>query len=392
MSRTLRVLLVHNFYQNKGAEDGVFFAEKALLEAHGHTVFTYTVDNLINTFGEKAKAPIEALWSAAAYRHIQELIREKKIDIAHFHNTFFRISPAAYYACRALGVPVVQTLHNYRVLCPAATFYRDGHVCENCLRKKVPLAALRYRCYRSSFAESLGMTAMLSFHNIIQTWRTQVDVFIALSNFSKSKFVEAGIPESHIAVKSNFLPTPANSTSRRGDYALFLGRLSPEKGLATLFESWAQLTDIPLKVAGDGPLRSFVETRANALPHVDYLGLLSNGDVMQQLASARFLVLPSEWYEGFPLTLLEAFSLGVPVLASDLGSPAEIVRDDGKIGLLFKSGDAADLARQAKWMWTHPAELAQMSENVRREYEEKYTPEKNYAQLLSIYERVLLKK
>jgi len=234
---------------------------------------------------------------------------------------------------------------------------------------------------------------MLSFHNLIHTWQKKVNIYISLSDFSRQKFIEAGLPASKIVVKPNFLINTwdVDHVAQKGDI-LFLGRLTPEKGLFTLLKAWTQLTDIPLKIAGDGPLRKFVEERTNALPHVEYLGLLTKDEVMQQLAGARFLVFPSEWYEGFPLTLLEAFSLGVPVLASALGAAAEIVQGDSTMGVLFKAGDAADLARQAKWMWTHPAELAQMSENVRREYEEKYTPEKNYAQLLSIYERVLLKK
>ena len=389
----IRVLLVHNEYQNSGAEDTVFQAEKAMLQKNGHAAFEYRVSNLLKGTADKLSTPFLSIWAAASYVEIKDIIRSEEIDLVHFHNTFFRISPSAYYACKSLGIPVVQTLHNYRLICPAATLYRSGRICETCLGKKIPINAIQHKCYRSSFGESLGIASMLSFHNLIHTWQKKVNIYISLSDFSRQKFIEAGLPASKIVVKPNFLINTwdVDHVAQKGDI-LFLGRLTPEKGLFTLLKAWTQLTDIPLKIAGDGPLRKFVEERTNALPHVEYLGLLTKDEVMQQLAGARFLVFPSEWYEGFPLTLLEAFSLGVPVLASALGAAAEIVQGDSTMGVLFKAGDAADLARQAKWMWTHPAELAQMSENVRREYEEKYTPEKNYAQLLSIYERVLLKK
>lgn len=386
---SMRILLAHNFYQQSGGEDVVFYAETELLRRHGHEVRHYTEHNDRIRQMSRPRLFRETLWSTATLRHLKRLLKEWQPDVVHFHNTFPLISPAAYYACRRVGVPVVQTLHNYRLLCPAATFYRSGKVCEACLRKTPPLPSVQWACYRNSRIQSLVVVLLLSFHRALGTWKKQVDAYISLTDFARRKFIEGGIPGEKILVKPNFLlPDPGKGKSAAGDYALFVGRFSPEKGISILLQAWCRMNNIPLKVAGDGPMgeeiRKYVTD--NDLKTVECVGKCSHEAVLGLMKNARFLVFPSQWYEGFPMTIAEAFACGLPVIASNLGAMAEII-DDGRTGLLFNPGDAQDLAAKVKWAWEHPQELARMGKEARREYEAKYTEEQNYKMLMQIYEQ-----
>jgi glycosyltransferase involved in cell wall biosynthesis len=230
---------------------------------------------------------------------------------------------------------------------------------------------------------------MLTAHRAMRTWARAVNVYVALTEFARGKFVAGGLPARKIVVKSNFVEAGVEPGDRRGDFALFVGRLSAEKGVGTLLRAWRSLPDVPLKVVGDGPMREEVRAAAGERPggvNVEALGRRSRGEVFELMRRARFLVFPSEWYEGFPLTIAEAFACGTPVLASRLGAMAEIV-EDGRTGLLFFPGDSEDLAAKARRAWEHEAETEEMGRGARREYEEKYTAERNYHALISIYER-----
>lgn len=381
----MQILLVHNYYQQPGGEEAVFAAEAVLLEIHGHRVLQYTAHNdRVPTMGKLPLARA-TLYNTGVYRELRTLIRRERPQVVHLHNTFPLISPAAYYAARAEKVPVVQTLHNYRLMCPAAIFFRDGHACEDCLGKVIPWPGLLHACYRSSRVATGAVAAMVTVHRILGTWTNAVDVYIALTEFARQKFIEGSLPAEKIVVKPHFVhPDPGAGSGQRG-YALFVGRLSPEKGLHTLLEAWEQLRGrVPLKIVGDGPLADRVAAAAVELAGVEWLGRRSSKEIYELMGEAAFLVVPSECYETFGRVAIEAFATGTPVIASHIGAVAEVV-DSGRTGLHFRTGDPFDLAAQIEWALTHPAELARMRQEARAEFEARYTATRNYGMLAEIY-------
>lgn len=387
---TESVLVIHNHYQHSGGEDTVFTAEKAMLRRQGHQNFEYVEHNDRINDMSLLKGAVDTVWSRSSQSMLCQLLKKANPSIAHFHNTFLLISPSAYYVCQDAGVPVVQTLHNYRLLCPTATLFRQGKVCEDCLNKTPPWPGVLHRCYRDSASQTLVVALMLTLHRWMRTWSQQVDLYIALTEFAKRKFVEGGLSADRIVVKPNFIHPDPGVGSGRGNHALFVGRISSEKGLQTLIQAWQDLEDIPLKIAGEGPLLGEFHTAVEMqdLNQVELLGRLSHKQVLALMRDARFLVFPSECYEGFPMTIAEAFACGVPVVTSKLGGMAEIVKDS-YTGLHFEPGNTSDLATKVDWAWTHPRRIEEMGENARREYEDKYTAEMNYELLLQIYQRVL---
>lgn len=386
----IRVLLVHNHYLRPGGEDTVFEAERSLLEHMGHKVITFVENNVHLKNMDPFKAAANAVWSKDTQQKLRRVIQQTRPDIAHFHNTFLMISPAAYYTCKEAGVPVVQTLHNYRLICPSALLRREGQICEDCVGKAVPWPGVLHGCWRGSRAETAVVATMLTVHRLMKTWQEQVDVYIALTEFARQKFIEGGLPPEKIMVKPNFVEPDPGEGRHKGGYALFVGRLSSEKGVRTLLSAWRWLKNTRLKIVGDGPLldeaRNFIQREG--LNMVELLGRKSRSEVFALMKKAKVLIFPSEWYEGFPMTLAEAFATGLPAVASRLGAMAEIV-EDGRTGLLFEPGAPDDLAAKVEWAWTHPKEIAEMGRNARREYELKYTAERNYELLMQIYRRAM---
>ena len=389
----MKILMVHNSYQQHGGEDSVFHAERELLSAAGHDVIQYTRANgeiALNGFVSRAGLAAGTVWARDSYRQLRELTLREKPDVAHFHNTFPLISPAAYYACAEAGVPVLQSLHNARLLCPAATFYRDGHACTDCLGRMLPWPGVLHGCYRNSLVQTGVVAGMLSFHRLLKTWEKRVNTYIVFSEFYRRKFAEAGLPREKITVKPHFVAPDPQQTGDAQRYALFAGRLAAEKGVRTLLEAWKQLKFIPLKVRGDGPLETCVRELADD-PHycIEIVSRLEREELTALFHGARFLVWPSGgYYETFGLVAVEAFACGVPVIASKIGVMAEIVQD-GVTGLHFEPGNAADLAAKVEWAWNHPEETARMGRAARAEYEAKYTPERNYKMLMGIYRRAM---
>lgn len=382
----MRVLVAHNKYQQAGGEDQVFATETALLEANGHRVFRYSVHNKQLAGMNPLDSAGVAVWNHSSYRELRCLIRKEKPEVIHFHNTFPLISPAGYYAARAEGVPVVQSLHNYRLVCPNALFFRQGRVCEDCQGKLVPWPGVLHACYRGSRPTSGAVAAMLSTHRLLGTWTKMVDVYIALTDFAREKFIEDALPAGKIVVKPNFLHPDPGFGRVRENYALFVGRLSVEKGLDSLIEAWDRLGDrLPLKILGDGPLANRMSDTSRKTRGIEWLGQRSREQVLDLMARAQFLVFPTLCYENFPLVVAEAFAVGLPVIASDLGSVSSLV-DHGRTGLLFRPGDPRDLANKVQWALTHPAELENMRREARLEFESRYTAAKNYQQLMEIYE------
>jgi glycosyltransferase involved in cell wall biosynthesis len=391
------ILVVHNTYQQRAGEEAVVGAETRLLEANGHTVVRYERNN--DELRERGAlsgigAAVETVWSSRSFREMAELIARERPDVAHFHNTFPLISPSAYYACAQAGVPVVQTLHNYRLLCPAAKFLRDGKVCEACLGRNVAWPGVVHGCYRDSPAATAAAAAMLAVHRAMGSWQTKVDVYIALSEFARRKFIEGGLPAERIVVKPNFVAGDLAPRNQPGGYVLFVGRLSEEKGPQLLLSAWRGMqAKVPLRIAGDGPLLEKLsrEIGESSLAHIELVGRRTPDEVRALMHGARFLVFPSMWYEGFPLTIAEAFARGLPVVVSQLGSMAEIVQD-GVTGLHFEPGNAADLAAKVEWAWNHPEELACMGRAACAEYEAKYQPSTNYEMLMEIYRGAIARR
>ncbi len=386
--RRMKVLQVHNFYQQPGGEDSVYAAEFDLLKAHGHNVRQYSVHNDAIKDMPGIQVAWRTIWNQESYREIRQRIREQSPDVIHAHNTFPLISPALYYAAEAECVPVVQTLHNYRLICPAATLFRDGHVCEDCVHTAAPYKAVWHACYHESKLGTGAVATMLATHRIAGTWRTKVNAFIALTEFAKNKLVEGGLPGGRIFVKPNFLGSDPGAGSGSGGYALFVGRLSPEKGLGTLLHAWERLREFPLKIAGDGPLTEFVQRRAMELPNVEYVGRREPNEILQLMQDATVLVFPSEWYEGLPMTIIESLACGTPVLTSRLGSMIELIRS-GETGYHFETGDAEHLATLASRVFRQQSDMKPLRERARKFYEENFTPDRNYQMLLNIYERAL---
>jgi glycosyltransferase involved in cell wall biosynthesis len=331
------------------------------------------------------------IWSSDTRQEFRELLEHERPDVVHVHNTFVMVSPAIYWACRAARIPVVQTLHNYRLLCPGATFFRDGKVCEECLDHGL-LRSVRHSCYQGSGSATAVVAAMLTVHRILGTWSRVIDYFLAPTEFARRKFIEGGLPAEKILVKPNFVdPDPGAGTGERG-YALFAGRLSPEKGVRTVLEAWTRMSaNIPLHIAGDGPLRGELEAYAQqqGLSNVRFLGRLAWKETMDAMKSARCLIFSSECYEGaLPLTVVEAFACGTPVIASKLGAMQDLITD-GQTGLHFTPGDADDLARKTESAWMQPQLLEAMRVQARRTYESTYTAARNCEILIETYKRAI---
>ena len=334
---------------------------------------------------------MRTVWADDSYAAIKRLIKDERPEVVHFQNTFPLISPAAYYAARRGGAAVVQALRNYRALCSNGLFFRDGRVCEDCLGRTVPWPGLSHACYRGSHPASGVVMAMQSTHNMLGTWQNQVDLYIAPSAFSRAKFIEAGFPASRIVTKPNFVHPDPGVAEGSGRFALFAGRLAREKGVLTLLEAWRRVPSLPLKIAGDGPLRSrlqhYVEQH-RLTDRVELLGHQSPEQVLELMKQARVAIFPSEWYETFGRVATEAYACGIPVVASQIGAVAEIVAD-GRTGLHFLPGDSDDLAAKIEWLEEHPAERAAMGSAARAEYEGKYTAAHNFRMLMEIYDQAI---
>jgi glycosyltransferase involved in cell wall biosynthesis len=385
----MKILVAHNFYKQPGGEDQCMAAEIAMLRAHGHEVTQYCLRNeSIDAMG-RLRLAARTIWSRTAVRELREFFRTHRPQIAHFHNTFPLISPSAYYAARAEGVRVVQTVHNFRLLCANALLFRNGEVCEDCLGKWIPWPGIAHKCYRDNRAASTVITTMLMTHRVLGTWSKAVDMYIALTEFGRRKLVEGGLPADKIVVKPNFAyPDPGPGTGT-GGCAVFVGRLSAEKGVDTLLEAWRHLAgELPLKLLGDGPLAAVVQEAAAKDTSIQWMGNQSLEAVYKLVGEAAFLVLPSQCYENFPRVVIEAFAKGTPVIVSKLGAMAAIV-DDGRTGLHFKPGDPVDLAATVRRILGESLELARMRQAARRKFEQNYTADSNHKTLMTIYEKAL---
>ncbi len=404
----MTILVVHNRYRVRGGEDGVFETECRLLEEAGHRVVKYEKSNRdIPDRGGRLGLALRTIWNPRSYREIRAIIRAEKPDVVHCHNTFPLVSPSVYWAAAREGVPVVQTLHNYRLACLNGYLFRDGKICEKCLGR-TPWCGLRRRCYRGSFGGSFALFAMLAVHRLLGTWRRKVTRYVALTEFAKAKFVEAGLPARKISVKPNAFAADGGKRAglpatvvRSGSSApdrlrvVYVGRLSPEKGVDVLLRAWALLCESwsggsrpTLTIVGEGSeieaLGSLADEHGLS-DSVRFAGALPREQALAELSSASLLVFPSLWYEQFAITPLEAMACGVPVLVSDVARGATII-EDGVAGRFFPAGDPAALAVALRDLLADPATLRRMGAAARAAFEASdCAPSRNLARLLAVY-------
>jgi glycosyltransferase involved in cell wall biosynthesis len=385
----MKILVVHNYYQQPGGEDDVVANEKAMLIEHGHDVRLLACRNDdIRSLPSKIKTAWNSTYSSEGRERVAAAIKEFSPALVHVHNFFPLLSPSIYDACAKAGLPVVQTLHNYRLLCASGQLTRNAAPCEKCIHGAYYWGVV-HKCYQNSLLGSYFVARMLWTHLRRNTWQEKVACYITPSRFMKSKFIEAGLPDEIIHVKPNFVPEnkdvpPLDITAPRRS-ALFAARFSQEKGVHLVLQAWDGL-DVPLRMMGDGPLAGFVHEKAT--PAMTLIGWQPIETLIDELRRAEMLLMPSTWYEGFPVTLALALANGLPIIASRLGAMAEVV-EDGKTGLLFTPGNALDLREKVVWAFNNPARMREMGANARTVYEQKYSPAANYSMLMKIYETAL---
>jgi glycosyltransferase involved in cell wall biosynthesis len=385
----MRILVLHNKYRVRGGEEEVIDSERVLLTSHGHEVFDYIVDNHDLSGAQSAWMGVQAVWNQSSFRAVSKQLREVRPQLVHVHNLVPQISPAAYYAAAAEHVPVVHTLHCYKLMCPEGYLFRKGRVCELCVGKTFAWPGVVRGCYRGSRTASAVVAATYGLHRIAGTWSDKIDMYFAQTEFAKQKYIEAGFPAEKIRVKPNFVADPGIGQGD-GGYALFVGRLTVEKGVPVLLDAWRSLgTFLPLQVCGTGPLQEMVQS-AN-LPGVEYLGVRPLPEVLERMKRASVVVVPSVWYEGTPRTIVEAYACGTPVIASRLGAMEANVKH-GITGLHFEAGNPVDLAAKVRVLLESPTRLSRMRLLARQEYEARFSAETNYVLMMDFYRQVITSK
>ena len=385
----MKILIAHNRYQLGGGEDAVVRDEADLLRLHGHSVELLEQDNdAIHGLRGNLIAAASIFYSAHSRARMKQAIRDFQPEIVHIHNWFPMLSPSIFLEASAAAIPVVQTLHNFRMLCASSFLFRGGAVCTDCMGKALPLNGIVHGCYRGSRTGSAVVTAAFALHRLAHTWDS-VDLFLAVSAFQREILVRGGLPAEKIVVKPNFVAFDAIPAElQREDTALFVGRLSPEKGIKTLLSAWnSGRVPFPLKIIGDGPMADEVRSCAASNPRVEYLGLQPQDAVYPAMAKAKFLVFPSEWFETFGRTVVEAFSQGTPVLATDLGGVRELV-EGGVTGFRFPPGNASALVAGAL-RFSACQNYEQMRGHCRKLFLSRFTAEINYKLLIDIYNQAI---
>ena len=382
-----RVLQVHTRYRQAGGEEEVVAAEKELLEAAGVDVRQVIFDNSdlreSESFISDMRLAASAIWSKTAYRRVSAALLAHGSQVMHVHNTFAAASPSVYDAGVDRGVPVVQTLHNYRLVCPVATLFRDGRPCTDCVGRGLPWPGVVHACVRGSRSLSLVAAATLGISRARGTLTRRIALYLALTQFQRDQMIAGGLPVNRIRVLPNFLirDPGASSGERRG--VVFAGRLAAEKGVEVLLDA-ASLVPGVVSVIGDGPLAPAAQA-ANAAGAIRYQGRLSRPDVIDKIRRSIALVIPSVWFEGFPLVLLEAYASAIPVIASGIGSLGELV-EHGTTGLVAGPGDPPALAARIQWAVDHPERMREMGRTARHRFETRFRAETHLAALLDSYE------
>ncbi len=387
----MKILMVHDFYQKFGGEDAVALAEKQLLEDRGARLLFYERRNVeVNDYGlsEKMAFPIHTVYSRRTKREVTDIAKQFQPDFAYVHNVFPLISPSLYHTLHSVKIPMLQVLHDFRLFCPNGWFYTQNQICERCKFGNYT-HAVRYRCFQDSYSLTALYSLTLGLNRMAGVLG-KIDAIICLTEFSRQKLLEIGIQERKLYIKPNFIDVSGISASpSEGSYALYLGRLSSEKGLWTLVHGFEQLRGVKLKIMGTGPLesnlREYIEERG--IKNIELLGFKQGAEKWQILRDSLFVVVPSEWYETFCMAALEAFAAGKPVVASNLGSLPFVI-EDGKSGILFEPGNVDDLVEKVSYFLAHPSEIATMGLHARGLAETKYSPDRSYQTLLDISSKV----
>ena len=390
---SMNILVVHNYYKIRAGEESVFENEVKLLREHGNTVITYTRDNReLDEFSKVKKLglPFTTMFSIKTYRDVRRIIKENAIDIVHVHNNICLISPSVFSAAYSIGVPVVQTIHHFRMNCPGAALYREGHICEECIEKN-EFHGVKYRCYKNSLSNTLAVAAMNEIHKRLGTYR-KVN-FICLTDFNRDKLLEINkrgrvyIDPKSVYVKPNFssFNFPYKSYSERKNQIIYAGRLYPTKGIKQLFEAWKKVSDYDLVVFGTGPEEEWCKKNIaeNSISNIHMMGVIENKDLAEHIAESKALILPTQWYEGFPMVLVESFACGTPVLGSQIGNVGSIIQE-GINGFHFDQSSVDSIVDVVM-------KLRDISETTKRSSEDLYSPEANYKILMDIYEKCMEK-
>jgi glycosyltransferase involved in cell wall biosynthesis len=382
----MRILFIHNAYRQYGGEDVAVELETALLKEKGHDV---SLVHFTNEGGGMAAA-WNAIYNRASARKARAAIRAFRPDIVHVHNWFFEASPAVLFAAAKEKVPVVMTLHNYRMICANALLLRNNIPCELCVPHTFPLYGVRYKCYRGSAAQSALVTAVTGIHKSRRTWQQKVDRYIVLTAFAGSRFEGSSfnVPPEKMIVKPNFITDPGEGPAQREDFFLFAGRLSKEKGVHILVQAFAGLPAHKLVIVGDGPEKDILQARHATATNITFAGKRTRNELLEMMKRCKALIFPSIWYEGLPFTILEAFATGTPVIASKLGSMSELVTE-GYNGSLFTAGDITALQEKVMTMAQEGPATAAMYHNARQTYLDNYHPEIHYKSIISIYEQTI---
>lgn len=388
----MNILMCHNYYQQPGGEDQSYQLEARLLADSGHTVTQYEMSNDRINHMSKAAVAVNTFWNPSSFQDISSLVRTKRVRVAHFQNTFPLISPSAYYAAQLNGAVCIQALRNYRLTCVNGLLFRDGHICEDCVGKTLPVSGIQHGCYRHNRPASAVVGGMTTLHKVLPTYSRVINAYIAVSEFVKQKYVESGFPAEKIYVKPNFVEdfTTAQEKQATGKFFLYVGRLSSEKGIRTLLEVFTKrLPGANLKIVGDGPLMEQLQILTSRTPNIELLGRKPLKEVYDLMAAAQAVIVPSEWHEPFGRVVVEAFAAGTPVIAAAVGGMTELI-DHERTGFLFNGGEAESLWRACENFLTQENRWAELGKAARHEYETKYTGAVNYQRMMEIYESVTL--
>jgi glycosyltransferase involved in cell wall biosynthesis len=389
-----KILIVHNYYQIPGGEDTVVENESNMLRENGHDVVFYTRHNdEVKNRSVLGKITLffESIFSIKTYREVKKTIKEEKIDIVHVHNTLPLISPSVYYAAFKRKVPVVQTIHNFRLICPGATLTRNGNICEDCVGNGLA-TALKHRCYRNSFLQTFSIGTMLKIHRMLKTYQ-RVNGYIALTEFNKNKLLNLVCDDKKIYVKPNFVKYTSNIECEEREvenYFVFIGRLDKLKGIDLIIESWKDIKDTELIVLGDGPLKKELDSyiKDNKINHVKLLGFMKREEAFEIIKRAKAIIMASQWYEGFPMIIVESFSLGVPVIAGEIGNLGSIITHNEN-GLLFKYDSKEDLKEKIGMLINDKELNKELNEGAFKTFIENYEDKINYKYLCNIYSKLI---
>ncbi len=384
----MRILFIHNRYRQPGGEDTAVDLEMQLLQQRGHEVQLLRFDNETKAgILAAVEAAIQTVYNKSSADAVKEAILSFQPQVIHVHNFFFKASPSVFYAAHQMSIPVVMTLHNYRLICCNGLLLRAGKPCELCTRQAFPFSGIRYRCYRQSVTGSAVVTAMAGIHKKAGTWKNRINRFIVLNEFAKNKLLHSSLqlPESAFLVKPNFVHDTGTGASNRESFYLFAGRMAKEKGVTVVARAFAELKHIRLIIAGTGPDEEALKTEYRQYPNINFIGTQSRAAIIELMKKSRALVFPSVWYEGLPFVILEAFSTGTPVLASAIGSMAEMIRD-GYNGWLFAAGDTEDLKKKVLLFESDPTGSATLYTNARQSWLDRYQPDIHYNIIIKLYE------